>query len=45
MATGHEIHWEDVEIIETEENWQIRKIKESWNVRMKKPKLNGDEGT
>ena len=45
VATGHEIDWEDVEIIETEENWQRRKAKESWNIKMKKPKLNRDEGT
>ena len=44
VATGHEIDWEDVEIIETEENWQRRKAKESWNIKMKKPKLNRDEG-
>ena len=45
MATGHEIDWGDVEIIETEEGWQRRKAKETWNIRMKKPKLNRDEGT
>ena len=45
VATGHEIDWEDVEIIEREDNWQRRKAKESWNIRMKKSNLNRDEGT
>ena len=45
VATGHEIDSEDVEIIETVENWQRRKAKESWNIKLKKPKLNRDEGT
>ena len=45
MATGHRIDWEDVEILKTEDNWKRRKTKESWNIRMKKSKLNRDQGT
>ena len=41
VATGHEIAWEDVKIIETEQNWLRRKTKESWNIKMTKPLLNG----
>ena len=40
-----EIAWEDAKIIETEQNWLRRKIKESWNIKMTKPLLNRDEGT
>ena len=28
-ATGHRIDWEDVEMVETEDNWKRRKAKES----------------
>ena len=45
VATEYEIDWEDVEIIEAEENRQRRKIKGLWNIRMKKPKFNRNEGT
>ena len=31
--------------MKTEDNWHRRKTKESWNIKMEKPKLNRDEGT
>ena len=45
IATGHEIDWKGVEIMEMEENWCRRKTKESWNIKFGKQSLNSDEGT
>ena len=43
--TGLKIDWENVKILVMEEDWRRRKAKESWNIKMTNPKLNGDEGT
>jgi hypothetical protein len=42
--TGHEIDWENVKVVGSEDKWMRRKIKESIAIRRDKPSLNRDQG-
>ena len=44
IATGHEIDWKGVQIMEMEKYWHRRKMKEAWNIKFGILCLNRDEG-
>ncbi|KAI0233812.1 Elongation factor 1-gamma [Lamellibrachia satsuma] len=44
LNTGHQCSMKDVNILDHEENWHRRKIKEAINIHRKKPTLNRDVG-
>ena len=44
LNTGHQCSMNDVNILDHEENWHRRKIKEAINIHRKKPTLNRDVG-
>ena len=44
LNTGHQCSMKDVKILDDEENWHRRKIKEAINIYREKPTLNRDNG-
>ena len=44
LSTGHQCSMKDIKILDHEENWLRRKIKEAINIHREKPTLNRDVG-
>ena len=43
-ATGHSVSMENTKILEREQDWLRRKVKESIHIRQKQPSMNRDQG-
>ena len=44
LNTGHQCSMKDIKILDHEENWHRRKIKEAINIHRERPTLNLDVG-